>query len=162
MVEHTQGDVSGVSQSTAEGQCYFVHGVQSGFCCVLGVGVLQEFPVTGLTPPPGPHPTVTEDKEASNDMNPKEDVGGSPFLPGSLEAFGSTGPSPKFPGPQSPGTSGGNKGLHSQSPRRIGHPGRCHWAPGGGFSSGNLRVKEGTPVHQTWVQWHEQHVALCL
>lgn len=45
------------------------------------VGVLQELLVAGLTPPPGPHPAVTEDKEASNDMNTKEDGGGSPFPP---------------------------------------------------------------------------------
>lgn len=49
---------------------------------MLRVGVLQELLVTGFTPPPGPHPTLAEDEETSNDMNTKEDRGGSPFLPG--------------------------------------------------------------------------------
>lgn len=50
---------------------------------------------------------------------------------------------PRHPGTQNPGTSGGSKGLHSQSPERASHPGRCHWGPGAGFSSGSLRAEEG-------------------
>lgn len=51
-------------------------------------------------------------------------------------------PVPSHPGTQIPGTSGGSKGLHSQSSGKASHPGRCHWGPDAGFSSGSLRAEK--------------------
>lgn len=51
------------------------------------------------------------------------------------------GPHPETAGTQDAGTSGGSKGLRSQNPGRISHPGRCHWGPGAGFSSRSLRTE---------------------
>jgi hypothetical protein len=104
-------------------------------------GVPQELLAAGFTPPPGPQPTVTGDRGANNDINTRNGEVG----PHSSQALDCGPLAPWTPIPE-PGTSGENIGLHSQSPGMASRPGRYHWGPGAGFSSGVLRAEEVTPV----------------